>query len=251
MRTRIHAIAGLLAIAATSCAAHREQVEAPVCQAPPQPSFERAISDLGQSTAREPKPASKIAAPTLALDESKAKPAADFVAMPETQPTPASIAPSSEPQAKAEDPALAERRAVEALDRIAPLLRVTDTKRGKVITLSSDDLFEPGGATLSSDAHAKLDEIAAALRLQTQAGHSITVSGYTDSIGDARTNEDLSARRATAVRDYLVSKGVDASALHVEGMGQRRPVADNATPEGRAQNRRVEIAIEAPARVRW
>ncbi len=67
--------------------------------------------------------------------------------------------------------------------------------------------------------------------------------GHTDSIGSDAYNDRLSLRRAEAVKAYLVSKGIPADKVRTEGRGKREPVADNATPEGRAKNRRVEVTI--------
>ena len=75
-----------------------------------------------------------------------------------------------------------------------------------------------------------------------------TVEGHTDSIGNAAYNQKLSERRASAVRDTLVNQfGVEASRINAVGYGKERPVADNATNEGRAINRRVEASVEAQA----
>jgi OmpA-OmpF porin, OOP family len=76
----------------------------------------------------------------------------------------------------------------------------------------------------------------------------INVVGYTDSIGTEEYNQELSVRRANAVKDYMVSEGIDPGIIDVKGMGEADPVASNATAEGRAQNRRVEIsvAVETP-----
>jgi OmpA-OmpF porin, OOP family len=68
--------------------------------------------------------------------------------------------------------------------------------------------------------------------------------GYTDSIGSDAYNEKLSQRRAEAVKQYLVQKGVDPSRIAVRGLGKTNPVATNATAEGRAENRRVEIIAQ-------
>lgn len=74
----------------------------------------------------------------------------------------------------------------------------------------------------------------------------MVVEGHTDSRGPRDFNLELSQRRAEAVRDYLVSKGVPGDLFTVEGLGPDRPVASNATPDGRANNRRVEIVIPPP-----
>jgi outer membrane protein OmpA-like peptidoglycan-associated protein len=140
----------------------------------------------------------------------------------------------------------AERRSVEALDRVSALIPLKHEKRGAVITLSTDDLFDPGDSRLSSTASTKLDDLAAALRLQGD--KMIEIDGFTDSLGDAAENDDLSTRRARALRDYFAQKGVDSSKMKTDGLGSRRPVADNATAFGRAQNRRVEIVIESAPR---
>jgi OOP family OmpA-OmpF porin len=71
----------------------------------------------------------------------------------------------------------------------------------------------------------------------------VELHGHTDSVGSDAYNQALSERRANAVRDYLVSKGIDSNRLTVKGLGEEDPVATNATPEGRAKNRRVELNI--------
>jgi outer membrane protein OmpA-like peptidoglycan-associated protein len=71
----------------------------------------------------------------------------------------------------------------------------------------------------------------------------ITVEGHTDSQGVASYNQDLSQRRAQSVRDYLVSRGIATDRITAQGFGLTRPIADNGSPEGRANNRRVEIIV--------
>ena len=78
--------------------------------------------------------------------------------------------------------------------------------------------------------------------LQQHPGMRFSISGHTDSIGSDQYNDGLSLRRANAVRDYLVQHGVASGRLDVSSHGEMNPVADNATAEGRAMNRRVEIA---------
>jgi len=80
------------------------------------------------------------------------------------------------------------------------------------------------------------------------AGDRIGLEGHTDSTGSAAHDEELSLRRAEAVRDVLASRGVNPRQMLVAGAGAARPIADNSTPEGRAQNRRVEVYIDVPNR---
>src|SRR5690606_15983797 len=85
--------------------------------------------------------------------------------------------------------------------------------------------------------------------VQQNPGSDVLIEGHTDSQGSANLNQALSQRRAEAVRDALVQEGVDASRLRARGVGADRPVADNATAAGRAENRRVEIVVlESSAR---
>ena len=69
----------------------------------------------------------------------------------------------------------------------------------------------------------------------------VEIGGHTDDRGGTASNETLSRQRAEAVRDWLVSHGIDTSRLEVRGYGESRPTASNATPEGRARNRRIEF----------
>jgi len=92
------------------------------------------------------------------------------------------------------------------------------------------------------DATPTLDQVAAALKANPD--WHVTVEGHTDSTSTPAHNLDLSARRAAAVKAYLVAAGIDAGRIATSGFGQDRPVADNGTALGRAQNRRVEIVRE-------
>ena len=86
-----------------------------------------------------------------------------------------------------------------------------------------------------------------AARALKEDGRSITIIGHTDSAGSDAANQKLSEARAEAVRTYLVSQGIPADHVKSEGAGESQPVADNKTPEGRANNRRVEIILQNPA----
>ncbi|HET9959706.1 MAG TPA: OmpA family protein, partial [Polyangiaceae bacterium] len=134
----------------------------------------------------------------------------------------------------------AEQSAASALAALANVAPVTQESRGTVITLSGAVIFASGRAELLPGARNKLDQVATALAQAGQSG-KIVVEGHTDSRGSASMNEELSQRRAAAVRDYLISKGVSADRMEAQGMGPSRPIADNDTAEGRANNRRVEI----------
>lgn len=136
----------------------------------------------------------------------------------------------------------AEKKAKDAMDALAKSLAVKADTRGTVITLSGGVLFATGQATILPGAQAQLNQVADALK--TQAEHHFTVEGHTDNQGTDAINNDLSNRRANAVRDYLIVRGVSADAITAQGFGSTRPIADNRTAEGRAMNRRVEIVVD-------
>jgi outer membrane protein OmpA-like peptidoglycan-associated protein len=146
---------------------------------------------------------------------------------------------ASEQQARQD----AERRAEQAAADLARIATVKQEPRGMVITLSGQVLFASGKSELLPSAQAKLSEVANALT-QGNPAATIVVEGHTDSQGSETFNLDLSQRRAQAVRDYLASHGVAQDRIRAEGLGFSRPIADNKTSEGRANNRRVEIVVQ-------
>ena len=79
--------------------------------------------------------------------------------------------------------------------------------------------------------------------MELNPGLKVQIEGHTDSIGSKEYNQKLSDRRAQAVKEYMVNKGVSASRMTTKGMGESDPIADNHTEEGRAYNRRVEYEI--------
>lgn len=101
--------------------------------------------------------------------------------------------------------------------------------------------FKTNSAELTPASTAILDEAVATLKRRSTI--RVEVAAHTDSRGSAAYNLALSNRRAKSVRDYLVAHGIDPSRLTVRGYGESKPVASNATPEGRAQNRRVELRV--------
>ena len=109
------------------------------------------------------------------------------------------------------------------------------------VSFAADAFFDFDKATLKPEGKSKLDQ------LTTQLGginlEVIIAVGHTDSVGTDAYNQKLSVRRADAVKAYLVTKGVESNRVYTEGKGEKQPVADNKTAEGRAKNRRVEIEV--------
>jgi len=139
----------------------------------------------------------------------------------------------------------AEARASDALDALAKSAAVKKEARGIVITLSGSVLFAFGKSELLPAARSRLDEVAEALKTSTD--RTFVVEGHTDSVGKDDDNLSLSQKRAEAVRIYLVSRGVDPAKIGANGKGETAPVDTNATAEGRAVNRRVEIVMQTAA----
>lgn len=108
-------------------------------------------------------------------------------------------------------------------------------------TISAKALFDFDKSDLKPEGQAELDAIGDKISSKGAEVIDINVVGHTDSVGTDEYNQALSLRRATTVKDYIVGKGIDPGIIDVSGMGESSPVADNATKEGRAQNRRVEI----------
>ena len=133
----------------------------------------------------------------------------------------------------------ANEKTAAANDALAKLA-AKEEERGMVITLSGGVLFRSNDAQLLPAAQTKLDDVAAALLTN---GRPVSIEGYTDSKGSQSRNIDLSQRRADSVRSYLISRGLPGDRVVARGMGPDRPIADNTSSEGRANNRRVEIVV--------
>jgi len=101
--------------------------------------------------------------------------------------------------------------------------------------------FETGGTKLTAGSGPALDEMAKLLEENAQV--RVRIVGYTDNVGKASRNQALSEKRAAAVAAALTERGVDQARLESLGRGAENPLSDNATPEGRAKNRRVEIEV--------
>ncbi len=123
---------------------------------------------------------------------------------------------------------------------------VTQTADNRLkLDVPSDVSFDTGRADIKPNFRPILDHFAQGLSANPTT--RVTIIGHTDSTGTDAINNPLSYNRADSVRNYLTARGVDARRITVDGRGSREPVADNASAEGRARNRRVEIFVAEPA----
>ena len=130
-------------------------------------------------------------------------------------------------------------RMQEALNRVVETHRVPN---GMVISLPNSIFrFDFDKADLNQHNRELLSRIAGILLISN--GYGLSVFGYTDDVGTAEYNQQLSLRRATALKEYLVQAGIDPAIINVKGYGKTSPLVESATNEGRAKNRRVEIAL--------
>jgi outer membrane protein OmpA-like peptidoglycan-associated protein len=120
------------------------------------------------------------------------------------------------------------------------ILETRDTARGLVVNMS-DVLFDFGKFTLRPLAREKLAKISGIVLAYPSL--KLAVEGHTDSVGTEAFNQELSEKRAEAVRNYLTQQGVPESSTTATGFGKTRPIASNDTSEGRQQNRRVELIV--------
>jgi OOP family OmpA-OmpF porin len=152
-------------------------------------------------------------------------------------PKPAAPAPAPAPAAR---PAPAPAPAPAPVARPAPAPAAPAVAATKV-TYAADAFFDFDKSALKAEGRAKLDDLVGKIK-----GISLEVIiavGHTDSVGSDSYNQKLSVKRAEAVKAYLVTKGIEKNRVYTEGKGEKQPVADNKTSEGRAKNRRVEIEV--------
>ena len=158
-------------------------------------------------------------------------------ALPGCDGAPAEMAPAPAP---APAPSPAPRAApAPAAAPAAPVVVAAPTS--EKVTFAADAFFDFDKSVLKPEGKAKLDDLVSkmgGLNLEV-----IIAVGHTDSVGSDAYNQSLSVRRSEAVKGYLVSKGVEKNRVYTEGKGEKQPVADNKTAEGRAKNRRVEIEV--------
>ena len=141
-------------------------------------------------------------------------------------PAPVAPAPVAAPAAPAPAPAP------------APVVAAPATEK---VSFAADAFFDFDKTALKPEGKAKLDDLADKVKgLDLEV---VIAVGHTDSVGSDAYNEKLSVKRSEAVKAYLADKGIDASKIYTEGKGEKQPVADNKSADGRAQNRRVEIEV--------
>lgn len=134
------------------------------------------------------------------------------------------------------------------IDAALPGAEVVRVGEGIKLVLNENAVrFDTNKSTLTANAKANLDKLVPVFGDYPDT--NIIIYGYTDSTGPADYNLTLSGGRATAVRNYLTRKGVSSSRFQVTGLGIADPIASNETADGRSQNRRVEFAITANAKM--
>jgi outer membrane protein OmpA-like peptidoglycan-associated protein len=129
-------------------------------------------------------------------------------------------------------------------EQLNSVLQTSETARGLIVNMS-DVLFDTGKYTLKPTTQISLAKVAGIL--EAYPGLKVQVEGYTDSVGTDELNQKLSDNRAAAVKDFLVSQGVQPGSISSQGFGKNDPVADNTTASGRAQNRRVNMVVSGDA----
>ena len=134
----------------------------------------------------------------------------------------------------------AKQAKIELLKKEMHQLKAKETKRGLVLTLGSV-LFDLGKSSIKSGGMRGIQKLGEFL--QSDPSRNVMVEGYTDSTGPLEYNQALSLHRANAVRDALVADGINPQRIVTKGYGPKYPVATNRTPQGRQENRRVEIVL--------
>ena len=156
--------------------------------------------------------------------------------------TPATAAPGCDGALVAAAPAPAAAPAAAAPAAAAPAAKPAPAPAvATKVTYAADAFFDFDKSVLKPEGKAKLDDLAS--KVKDINLEVIIAVGHTDSVGSDAYNQKLSVRRSEAVKAYLVSKGIEKNRVYTEGKGEKQPVADNKTAEGRAKNRRVEIEV--------
>ncbi|MBC7681047.1 MAG: OmpA family protein [Ferruginibacter sp.] len=159
--------------------------------------------------------------------------------------TPATAAPGCDgaivPPAPAPAPVAAPAAPMAPAAVAPPAAVVAPVMVAEKVTYAADAFFDFNKSVLKPEGKAKLDDLVSKVK-----GINLEVIiavGHTDSVGSDAYNQKLSVRRSESVKAYLVSSGIEKNRVYTEGKGEKQPVADNKTAEGRAKNRRVEIEV--------
>ncbi|WP_395060481.1 outer membrane protein OmpA [Polaromonas sp.] len=155
--------------------------------------------------------------------------------------TPATAAPGCDGAIVPPAPVAAPAPAAAAPARPAPAPAPVAPPAATKVTFAADAFFDFDKSVLKPEGKAKLDDLVG--KIKDINLEVIIAVGHTDAVGSDSYNQKLSVRRSEAVKAYLVSKGVEKNRVYTEGKGEKQPVADNKTGEGRAKNRRVEIEV--------
>ena len=113
----------------------------------------------------------------------------------------------------------------------------------RIMTFPEAALFDFGKSELKPEGKQRIAEYREQAQDVLRRADQVVIVGYTDDVGEEASNSMLSLQRAEAVRDELISLGADSAKFQVDGAGETNPVADNSTDDGRAKNRRVEVAV--------
>ena len=173
----------------------------------------------------------------------KMKPAPVAAVAPrQAQPAPVAAAPAP---AAAPDAASSSASSAAAVVPAAAVAAAapSQNKPMRTVTVSGDAFFDTNKATFRKEAQPELEKISQRVR-GISSVEAIQVTGFTDNTGAADYNQKLSEARAATVKDFLIKNGIDPSKITILGKGASNPVADNATKEGRAKNRRVEVMVK-------
>ena len=202
----------------------------------------RALASAAQNQAATAQMQAKDSQAQAAVAQQNADAATRMAAAERAQSVAAQEAAAAE-RARADQAAVSADAAQQRVRELEAQLRdieAKQTERGLLVTLG-DVLFAFNKAELTAQAGPRLDKLASFLKQFPQ--RKLLVEGYTDGVGGDAYNNELSQRRAESIRDALVQRGVDTTRIVTKGYGKAYPVGDNASPEGRAMNRRVEVVI--------
>jgi OOP family OmpA-OmpF porin len=171
------------------------------------------------------------------------KPAPVALAAPPAPTTPPVLVPAPPPPAPVVAAPPPPPPAAVAIAPAAAPVAPPKTKPMRTVTIGGDAFFDVNKASFRKEAQPALEKYAEQVRRVTSV-EAVQITGHTDNTGASDYNQKLSEQRAATVRDFLVKQGVDPSKITILGKGETLPIADNATKEGRAKNRRVEVMVK-------